>query len=83
MARSGVAGDWTQKVQMAPFSFEGEAKLRIHGGKLFFLAQGDHVDAKLYFYEYNISGFGGITLLPLGLSPSAGKAQPAINLQLK
>jgi hypothetical protein len=77
LARSGSAGDWSQKTQIAPFSLEGAAKLRIHGGKLFFLALGDHVDAKLYFYEYNISDFGGST------TPSFGKAMSAIYLLLK
>ncbi len=80
LARSGSAGDWTQKVQIAPFSLEGTAKLRIHGGKLFLLALGDHVDAKLYFYEYNISDFGGSTPPP---SSSTGMALPAVYLLLK
>ncbi len=83
LARSGPAGDWTQKVQIAPFSLEGTAKLRIHGGKLFFLGLGDHVDAKLYFYEYNISDFGGSTTPPPGPSPSTGMALPAVYLLLK
>ena len=83
LARSGAAGDWTQKAQMAPFGLEGAAKLRIHGGKLFFLALGDYVDVKLYFYEYNISDFVGSTTPPPGPSSSTGMALPAVYLLLK
>lgn len=79
LARGGAAGgEWTQKAQVAPFSLEGVARLRIHGGKLFFLALGDYVDAKLYFYEYDI----GQLLGALPSSP-AGQPLPAVYLLLK
>lgn len=78
LVRSGSANDWSQKFQIAPFSLEGAAKLRIDGGKLFFLGLGDYIDAKLYFYEYNISTLGGGTP-----SSSTGTTLPAAYLLLK
>ncbi|MDH3329466.1 MAG: hypothetical protein OEM01_09555 [Desulfobulbaceae bacterium] len=73
MARSGPQNDWTPKVQVDPFSLEGRTRLRIHGGKLFFLALGDFVDSKLYFREYNISDLNAV------LPPTGGGVTPSTN----
>ncbi len=81
LARSGPKKDWTPKVQVDPFSLEGRTRLRIHGGKLFFLALGDFVDSKLFYREYNISELNKVLPPPTGFPPSGsggGTSLPAV-----
>ncbi len=79
LARNGSDDNWLQKVQIAPFSLEGAAKLRIRDGKLYFLALGDYVDAKLYFYEYKLSDIDR----EMPLSSSSTVTLPFVYLLLK
>lgn len=69
LARSGYNNEWSNKVQIDPFSLEGRAVVRIRGGKLYFLGLGDFVNAKLYYREYNLVALN--VLLPLS-TPSTG-----------
>ncbi|MDW7773257.1 MAG: hypothetical protein SCH71_10245 [Desulfobulbaceae bacterium] len=71
MRRSGPLNDWSPIAQLDSFSLEGRARLRIFGGKLYFLALGDYTDPKLNFREYNIADLNFVSL-PVGNVPPPG-----------
>lgn len=72
MRRNGPKNDWSPVVQLDDFSLEGKARLRIHGGKLYYLALGDYTDAKLYFREFSISQLNGVLPPPDWVEPPSG-----------
>jgi len=88
LSRSGVSGTWPERVQLAPYSMEGAAKLRLRGDRLYFLALENYLDARLAFREFRIADVEQV--LPYipssdGGAPPAGKngAIPAIYLLLR
>ena len=82
VAHNGADGSWSEKWQLAPFSAEGEVKVCIRGDRLYVLALGDFVDAKLYFWEIDLNALsGGGTPSASGLTDNA-PALPAILMLL-
>lgn len=53
--RNGADDDWSERLQVDPFSAEGELKLVLHGDRLHLLVLGDFVDAKLYYREFDLN----------------------------
>lgn len=85
LARNGPKNDWTPKVQIAPFSLEGRAILKIHGGKMFFLGLGNWFDARLHFSEYSIVELNKILPrwgMPTPPPPGSVKVMTPINYLL-
>lgn len=82
MRRNGPKNDWSPVTALDPFSLEGKARLRVHNGKLFFLALGDYTDEKLYFREFTIPYLNTVLEPPGGFppppNPNAQKGLPAI-----
>lgn len=86
VAHNGADGSWSEKWQLAPFSAEGEVKVRIKGDKMYVLALGDFVDAKLYFWEIDLDELSGSSVTPPSNPPGSGgntSALPAIFMLLQ
>jgi hypothetical protein len=54
LARNGEDGRWTDKLQVDPFSAEGDIIPRVTANSLHLLFLGDFVDAKLYYRELDL-----------------------------
>lgn len=85
VAHSGADGSWRGKWQLAPFSAEGDVKVRIKGDRMYVLALGDFVDAKLYFWEIDLDALSGSVTPPSNPPGSGGNtsALPAIFMLLQ
>jgi len=82
LARSGTDGSWSTKWQIDEFSAEGEVKLQINNNRLYLLALGDYVDAKLYFREYDMALFSSPSPPFPPISPSFGNIMAPIGILL-
>ncbi len=81
LVRSGSDWAWNNKWQVDEFSAEGEVKLRIKNNRLYYLALGDYIDAKLYFREYDMNLFSSPDVTPPPLSEKV--VAPVVQLLLK